>query len=365
MKINSGPVLYSSESIHNGFKIIGVISEGRTFRVFKAQAGTKFVILKAPLLADTMSVEILRREYELSSELSHPCIVNTIGFEEETPVGPAIIMEFIDGLTLDEFVAGRPSVSRCKSVLKDILDGVDYLHHKGILHNDLKPDNIIINSGGAAHIIDFGLSISDDSVYRGCIGGSDGYTAPEILDGRGPAGAASDIYSLGLLIKLLFGGKKYESLAAKCSRAIPAERYQSVPELRRAVSRRNSLPWYAAASFFALSLAALSLMPGAQKKMADSRILGLEEEYEAELAPRFDEAVRRMQEQECQNDALVLEQEYFNYYLRLLDSLQRLYPASDTGESSPETIAFCTVGRKQQDFADSVIRSLPFKKEGN
>ena len=92
-----------------------------------------------------------------------------------------------------------------------------------------------------ARIIDFGLSLSDDSIYKGCMGGSPGYSAPEIMAGKGPAGAASDIYSIGLLIRQM-SGRKYRRIIDRCCRQNPTERYQRIPALRRAIAHRRYLP---------------------------------------------------------------------------------------------------------------------------
>lgn len=186
-------------SADRGIEILGTISEDQMFRILKARKSSKYVILKTPVVPDAMSLDILRREYELACNLYHPCIVVTIGFEEMTPAGPAIVMEYIDEVTLEGFCskAFEPSKDRLKAVLQDTLDVVDYLHHRGIIHNDLKPDNIIVSGNGTARIIDFGLSASNDSVYRGCIGGTIGFSAPEILSGSGPSMTTSDIYSIG------------------------------------------------------------------------------------------------------------------------------------------------------------------------
>ena len=160
-------------------ELLGIISEGRMFRIHKARRGTKYIILKSAVRNDAMTTEFLRREYELGSTLSHSCIVTTLGFEEDTPAGPALILEYVEGQSLDEFLSAGPSDSAKDCIIDDILDGVDYLHHRGVLHNDIKPSNIVINPHGAARIIDFGLSISDDSVYKGCMGGSQGYSVTE------------------------------------------------------------------------------------------------------------------------------------------------------------------------------------------
>lgn len=242
MRIYSSPVFTETTTSNSTITVLGIISEGHMFRIYQAQKGTKYVILKTPVTNDSMLIEVLHREYELACNLNHPCIVSILDFVPDTPVGPAIVMEYIDGLTLDEFVASNPTMEERKSVLNDILDGIDYLHHRGIIHNDLKPDNIIVNSNKAARIIDFGFSASNDSAYKGCIGGSDGYTAPEILNGSGSAGAASDIFTLGRLINLIFGGRKYRKIARYCSSLSPSERPQSIQGLRELIKQKEHQP---------------------------------------------------------------------------------------------------------------------------
>ena len=265
MRIHSGAVNIEPQNPTNHYSILETISEGRVFSLFKARYGTKYVILKTTHIHDAMHSEILRREYEMGKTLSHACIVSTLAFEENTPVGPAIVLEYIEGVTLSEYYSRSLSLSKCprntstsvtkrKHLLHDILDGVDYLHHRGILHNDLKPDNILINKLGHARIIDFGLSSSYDSIYTGVIGGSEGFTAPEILQGEGYAGASSDIYSLGLIIQLLFGNT-YQKIVKKCTMIEPEARYQSIGELKRALFVKRALPWAVCAGILVLIIA--------------------------------------------------------------------------------------------------------------
>lgn len=241
-------------NIDNTLTILDTISQGKRFRILKAQLGTKYVIVKAAVIPDAMHTEILRREYELGSTLSHACIVTMIEFREHTQVGAVIVMEYIEGMTLGEFIARRPSLNARHSLLNDILDGMDYLHHRGILHNDLKPANIIINNYGAARIIDFGLSASDDSLWNGCFGGSDNYTAPEILNGNGPWGVTSDIYSIGRLIEMIFEGNKYHKIATRCLNTVPQQRYHNITALRRALTRQRRLPIIVATTITLLAI---------------------------------------------------------------------------------------------------------------
>ena len=137
--------IFSQEHI----ELLGLISEGRMFRIHKARRGTKYIILKSAVHKDAMTTEFLRREYELGNTLSHSCIVTTLGFEEDTPVGPALILEYLEGVSLEEYIATHPTDSATDRIIDDILDGTDYLHHRGVLHNDIKPSNIVVNPHGA------------------------------------------------------------------------------------------------------------------------------------------------------------------------------------------------------------------------
>ena len=254
--------------------------------MLKARRSTKYITLKAPVRPDAMSMEILRREYELGQSLSHPCIVSTLGFEEYSPAGPAILLEYIEGKTLEEYMSGHPTASATDRVLDDIIDGVDYLHHRGVLHNDLKPDNIIVTPGGAARIIDLGLSVSDDSIYKGCLGGSEGFSAPEIMQGRGPSGASSDIYSLGLLMQLLTAGK-YRKITAHCCRQDPSERYQNIPALRRALALRRHLPVATAVVVFAIFVLTMVVPQKVEETVAGYAHESLKDRLEKEMSIFF------------------------------------------------------------------------------
>ena len=241
--------------------VLDTISRGRTFSVLKARRSTKFVTLKVANSPDAMHSEMLRREYELGSTLSHGCIAATLGFEENTEMGAAIVMEYIEGVTLDKFIASKPSRSARERILRDILDGVEYLHHRGLLHNDLKPQNIIINRYGAARIIDFGLSASDDSLWSGCVGGSESFSAPEIIKGKGAAGAASDIYSVGRLIDVIFEGGRYSRIVRRCLEEKPEWRYGSIAELRYAIARHRRRPFVVAGALFVVGVTLALTLP--------------------------------------------------------------------------------------------------------
>ena len=272
--------------------VLDTISCGRIFSVLKARRSTKFVILKVANSPDAMYSEMLRREYELGATLSHGCIAATLGFEEDTELGAAIVMEYVEGVTLDKFIASKPSRSARERILRDILDGVEYLHHRGLLHNDLKPQNIIINRYGAARIIDFGLSASDDSLWSGCVGGSNTFSAPEILKGKGATGAASDIYSVGRLIDIIFEGGRYGRIVRRCLEEEPKRRYGSIAELRHAIARHRRRPFVVAGASFVVATSLALTLPAINQTL-EERNRANEELRQAEIRNEIAEVVNQ------------------------------------------------------------------------
>ena len=328
-------------------ELLGLISEGRLFRIHKARMGTKYIILKSAAHKDAMTTEFLRREFELGITLSHSCVVTTLGFEEDTPAGPALILEYIEGVSLEDYIATHPTDSATDRVIDDILDGVDYLHHRGVLHNDIKPSNIIVNPHGAARIIDFGLSLSDDSVYKGCMGGSQGYSAPEIMAGKGPEGTASDIYSIGLLMRLL-SGRKYRRVIDRCCRQNPTERYQSIPALKRAIALRRHLPVAVAAIIFAVFVLTMILPSKVETAVTESSHNALKDRLRTEMSTFYIPARDSMFCQQTFAAASVFKGEYLLCYVHFRDSL----PAD-------QRLACEEIFAEQSAVLDSIMLSLP------
>lgn len=364
-------------------EIFGIVSENRTFRIYKAGKGTKYVILKTSVSPDAMTREMLRREYELSCDLHHPCIARTLGFEEDTPVGPAILMEYVEGGNLNDFIASNPTQSRRKAVFQDILDGVDYLHHRGIIHNDLKPENIIVTETGAARILDFGLSASHDSIYRGCLGGTGGYTAPEILRGEKSAGPASDIYSIGVLMGLLFGGKTYRRIARKCTDADPVARPRDIGTLRSLIQRRDRMPFAVAAAVgICLAVVFPTLMFSGQKAEMEERIEervasysenradslerqkkqrteALRRHYESVLKPSWQRTMKKISGQQYREVAQVFTISYYNLAIPYMDSICRRFTMLPDGTVPDENTIIGEVFSEYHLAINSALNKLP------
>lgn len=335
------------QSSDNQIVVLDLIGRGRMFCVYKARRGTKYITLKVANVADAMHNEMLRREYELCHTLSHPSIVRTYSFEEDTPLGVAILQEYIEGVTLDKYLEQSISKAQKRSLLRDILSGVDYLHHRGVLHNDLKPENIIVNTNGSARIIDFGLSLSDDSIYRGCVGGSSGFTAPEILE-HGTPSAASDIYSLGRIVEVIFGSKAYKSIIHKCAESEPSQRYQTINSLSRAIIRHDRLPLVVAMSVLLLMVVGAVAYPVVREGIEESRYQRQLEVAESEMDVMFREAVSEMQAQKYREFTSRAKGEYYMRYLEYVEQVP---------ESARHAVE--VVFAEQVATLDSIMLSLP------
>ena len=209
------------------YRIVSTLKEGRLYLAEKA--GKRFVLKTA---AGAKGLEMLKREYEVSIGLSHPGLAYVLTYEEDTPVGPCLVQEFVDGETLAQWLSGNPSARERRRVFGELLSVAGYLHQKDIVHNDLKPDNILISkASGALKLIDLGFADSDTHLGK-AIGGTRSYASPELLSGAAVT-AASDVYSLGVILKSLFPGR-YRSIVRRCLQEEPSRRYASAGELERA-----------------------------------------------------------------------------------------------------------------------------------
>lgn len=198
-------------------------------------------------------LELLKKEYELMVQLDHPNIVRVSAKEVNEELGPCIVMEYIDGVTLEKFLESKPSQQVRRKVVDQLIDALAYIHGKQIVHRDLKPSNILITrNGNNVKIIDFGLSDADDYAILKQTAGTLKYMAPEQKHGlHGTVGVIdckSDIYSFGLLLRELFP-HRYRPIAHKCTREDPEKRYPDMEAVRKAMERsdriRRTVPFMA------------------------------------------------------------------------------------------------------------------------
>jgi tRNA A-37 threonylcarbamoyl transferase component Bud32 len=199
------------------YELIEEIARGGMGVVYRArQASLKRIVavkmIRSGELAGEAEVQRFRAEAEAAANLKHPNIVaiHEIGEHEGRHY---FSMDFVAGQNLAQLAGGRPVPARqAAEWLKTIAEAVQFAHQRGVLHRDLKPQNILVDAEGRPHVTDFGLAKNlhaDSGVTQtGAVMGSPGYMAPEQARGRNDlVGPASDVYSLGAVLYELLTGR--------------------------------------------------------------------------------------------------------------------------------------------------------------
>ena len=283
----------NSEIISSFHSIKEIETKGYSCLYTATKFGKKVILkgLKPEFKKERFYQDLLKKEFEISYFLDHPNIVKIIDFQNISNIGDCIVMEYVEGMTLREFVesqrdnkttsqrVGEAQNSRDKRVYEkifnELLDAMEYFHSKQIIHRDLKPDNILItNNGNNVKIIDFGLSDADDYVILKQAAGTRKYAAPEQLIPNNTIDCRADIYSLGIILKNNFP-KSYHKIAEKCAQQDKEKRFSSVGDIRNFIKRKKITKITAAVSLILLLLFALSF--AVTKHYISSRTYSLNE----------------------------------------------------------------------------------------
>jgi len=179
----------------------------------------------------------LFKEFSIGFQLEHPNICRTLGWRQLPNMGNCILMEFIDGITLKEFIQqGRLTEKLAYKFINEICAAMEYIHSKQIVHRDIKPGNIIITHNGLhVKLIDFSLSDCDDFTVLKVPAGTARYIAPEAMVNGNPLDLRADIYSIGVLIgelAVIIKDRHLAGVSKRCMHKNKEKRIQSIADLR-------------------------------------------------------------------------------------------------------------------------------------
>lgn len=213
------------------------LSAGELTRTASAVRYGKKYFLKAlsgEAAGQTMYRQMLDKEFGLLMGLNHPGVVQAVEMAEIAPLGRCMVMEWIEGTTLDCYIDAHPDRKEAQRLVMQLLDSVEHMHRHGVVHRDLKPTNIMVtDNGGQVKIIDFGLADTDAHLSLKQPAGTAGFIAPEQITGR-DADTRNDIYSLGVILRDMNIGSRWKRVAQRCLLPL-GERWQSVEALRDAL----------------------------------------------------------------------------------------------------------------------------------
>jgi len=220
--------------------------------VYKAKRFGRWHVLKC--LTEKARIEpmyqtLLEKEFEISYQLSHTNIVRTLGFEHIENLGWCIIQEFIDGETLNKGTILK------KSQILELCDALEYIHKKGVIHRDIKPNNIFI-TGGHITLLDFGLADKADYTVLKSAAGTTGYSAPEQIT-DGVINRQADIFAIGVIIRDHSVG--FDNVASKCTKEDPAKRYQSIEDIIKDINRTSPVKFILSIAICILFLTGISI----------------------------------------------------------------------------------------------------------
>lgn len=195
------------------YEILGKIGTGGMADVYKAKDHklNRFVavkVLKQEFREDTTFIRKFRSEAQAAAGLTHPNIVNVFDVGDDEGVY-YIVMELIEGITLKNYIAkkGKLSIKEATSIAIQVSMGLEAAHNHGIVHRDVKPQNIIISTDGKVKVTDFGIArAASSNTISSNVMGSVHYSSPEQVRG-GYSDEKSDIYSLGITLYEMVTGR--------------------------------------------------------------------------------------------------------------------------------------------------------------
>jgi hypothetical protein len=216
---------------------LGAGGMGVVYRAVRADdAYKRTVALKVirPEFKAREMIERFERERELLARLDHPNIARIVDGGAMPDGRPYFVMDLVEGVPIDQFSnQRRASLQQRLNLFRQAAMAVDYLHENGVVHCDLKPQNMLVTESGQVKLLDFGIARligPGEDLENGCMAiASPGYASPEQLANQ-PTSTSSDIYSLAAILHELLTGQRPQVEMEACGRLrLPSECLRGQP----------------------------------------------------------------------------------------------------------------------------------------
>jgi serine/threonine protein kinase len=214
-----------------GYRLDRLLGAGSTSQVFlgthvRVGRMAAIKVVSNSLIDNKDVISRLLQEARVVNDIRHPNIIDIFDFvETESPPRVALVMEYIEGPSLKAIRDVRLNYDQAIGVAMQLIDAVEAAHAAGVIHRDIKPDNLLLTKDPTADqtkvptlkIVDFGiakLAGSGGKTATGMMLGTPAYMAPEQVAGRPPASTATDVFAIGEVIyELLTGTRAYPAAA--------------------------------------------------------------------------------------------------------------------------------------------------------
>jgi serine/threonine protein kinase len=224
------------------YEITGVAGYGGMGTVYVARDHVldREVAVKVLDIADQRGSRArrLQREARILARLDHPGIVPIHDAGTLADGRAFYVMKLVKGRRLDDLIRERTPLASRLTVFDRILDAVAFAHAHGVVHRDLKPDNVMVGAFGEVYVMDWGVA-QDGGDDEGAVVGTPGFMAPEQAQ-AGAVDPRADIYALGMLLTQLIGGDAPAPLRAVADKAGHEDaggRYQNLAEFAADLAR--------------------------------------------------------------------------------------------------------------------------------